>query len=42
MILVNQLAEARIPRPPLPARGWSRGHRTETLQCGACPCPTGG
>src|SRR5215510_8105437 len=41
MILVNQLAEARIPRPPLPARGWSRGHMTETLQFGECPGPTG-
>src|SRR5438309_12066856 len=41
MILANHLAEPSIPRPPLPARGWGRGHMTETLQLGKCPCPTG-
>ena len=41
MILVDQLAEPGIPRPPLPARGWGCGHMTETLQLGERPCPTG-
>src|SRR5262244_2563900 len=31
MILVNQLAEASIPRPPFPARRWGRGHMTQPL-----------
>ena len=41
MIRVDHLAEASIPRPPLPARGWGRGPRTETVPRGACPCPAG-
>jgi hypothetical protein len=41
MILVNQFAEARVPRPPLAPRGRGGGHMTETLQLGECPCPTG-
>src|SRR5713101_7425431 len=41
MILVDQLAEPCIPRPPFPTRGWGRGHMTETLQLGERPCATG-
>ena len=41
MILVDQLAESGIPRPPLSAGRWGCSHMTETLQLGECPCPTG-
>ena len=41
MILVNELAEPGIPRPPLPAGRWGGGHMTETLQLGQCPGSTG-
>ena len=39
MILVDQLAEPRIPGSPLSTRGRSRGHAAEPLQLGKRPVP---
>ena len=41
MILVDELTQPGIPRPPLPACGWGGGHMTETLQLRQCPGSTG-
>ena len=41
MILVEQLAEPSIPRPPFPARRRGGGHMTEALEFRQRPCPTG-
>ena len=41
MILLDQLAEARVPGTPLPPRGWGFGHRTETPQLRQRPGATG-
>src|SRR5262245_16981599 len=42
MILVNQAAEPRIPRPPLAPRRRSGGHMTEALEFRQRPGPAGG
>jgi hypothetical protein len=41
MILVNQLAEPGLPRPPLPASRWRCSHMTQPLQRRQGPRPTG-
>ena len=38
MILVNQLAQPGIPRPPLPTRGWGCGHMAQAVA--TPPTPT--
>src|SRR5262245_61060185 len=42
MILVNQLTQPRVPRPPLPTSGRSRGHMTQPLQLDQRPRTTSG
>ena len=41
MILVNQLAEPGVPRPPLPTGRWGRGHMTQPLPFRQGPGSTG-
>ena len=42
MILVDQVAEPRIPRPPLPTGRWRSGHMTQALEFCQRPSPAGG
>src|SRR5215813_7471936 len=40
MILLDQLAEAGVPGPPLATGGWGSSHMTQPLQLGECPRAT--